>query len=251
MIHRFTIPRYVWWFVALAAICIGGTFVLWAAHVWTPIQRHYLWAYVWSSRPGADPSSQVTIRWFYKTAPGRQAELASEDEVVSDAASGHALALSPAARQAGWTDVMLGPKEQFTAATLRPFLERQFFDGNNAWLVVSPPLSCGLVVFCFLLLGAGWLESWLPYERWKLEQTAWFNPTICRCRKLSAMIAKLYIRMMELAAHKTRTVATEEQPVPVPIASPIKPKRTVFSPFGVADDAQKTTYVWSKKDEIE
>jgi hypothetical protein len=57
--------------------------------------------------------------------------------------------------------------------------------------------------------------------------------------------------MMELAAHKTRAVAPGEQPVPVPIASPVKPKRTGFSPFGVADDAQKTVYVWNKKDEIE
>jgi hypothetical protein len=152
MIHRFTIPRYVGWFVALATICIGGTFALWAVHVWTPVQRHYLWAYVWCSRPGADPSSLVTIRWFYKTAPDRQAELASEDEVISSEANGPSLALSPAARQAGWTDVMLGPKEQFPAAALEPFLSEQFSDGNNAWLVVSPPLPCGLVLFCFFAI---------------------------------------------------------------------------------------------------
>lgn len=251
MIHRFTIPRYAWWFAALAAICIGGTFMLWAAHVWTPVQRHYLWACVWSSRPGADPSSLVMIRWFYKTAPDRQAELASEDKVVSGTVDSHLLALSPAARQAEWTGLMLGSKERFPAATLKPFLKEQFFDGNNAWLVVSPPLPCGLVLFCFLVLGAGWLESWLPYARWKLAQTVWLNPTICRCRKWSTTTEKFYTRMMELAAHKTRTVTSEEQPVPVPIASPVKPKQTVFSPFGVADDAQKTTYAWSKKDEIE
>jgi hypothetical protein len=251
MIHRFTIPRYVWWFAALAAICIGSTFALWAAHVWSPVQRHYLWAYVWSSRPGADPSSQVTIRWFYKTAPGRQAELASENEVVAGAASGSSLALSPAARQAGWTDVMLGPKERFPAATLKPFLKEEFFDGNNAWLVVSPPLPCGLVVFCLLLLGAGWLESWLRYARWKLEQTVWFKPTLNLIRKWSAAAVKLCFCLMELPVHRPRKAIPEERPISAPIEPPAKPVQPGFSPFGPTNGVQKSAFTWSKKDEIE
>lgn len=51
MLRHCSIPRYVWLLAALMAVCIGSTFALWAAHVWTPFERHYLWSYmVFASR---------------------------------------------------------------------------------------------------------------------------------------------------------------------------------------------------------
>jgi hypothetical protein len=251
MTRRFMIPKFVWWYAALAVLCVGGIFMLWAVHVWTPVQRHYLWPYLWSSRPGADPSSQVTLRWFYKTAPGKKPEIALEDEVVSRAANQHSLLLSAAVRQAGWMALELGPKEQYSAATLRPFLKDQFFEGNNAWLVFSTPLLCGLASFCFALLGIAWLESKWRYMRWRLEQTSWFKPMQFMLRKWTATAGKQCSLLLALVAHRTQTIPAEDKQVSLPTMPPAKPVQSAFSPFGAMNRTQKSAFAWSKKDEIE
>lgn len=251
MTRRFTIPRFVCWYTVLAVFCVGGTFMLWTAHVWTPVQRHYLWPYVWCSRPSATPSSQAAIRWIYKTAPGKKPEIALEDEVISRAANRSSLALSANAQQAGWIALELGPKEQYPAATLRPFLKDRFFDGNNAWLALSTPLLCGFALFCFALLSITWLESKWRYARWQLEQTSWFNPTLCTLRKWTVITEKLCSRLLKLVARRTWNVHTEDKPISPPIAPPAKPIQPTFSPFGSTSRAQKSAFTWSKKDEIE
>ena len=251
MIRRFMIPKFVWWYTALAVLCVGGTFMLWTAHVWTPVQRHYLWPYLWCSRPSAAPSSQVIIRWLYKTAPGKSPEIALENEVVSRAANQHSLLLSAIARQAGWMALELGPKEQYSAATLRPFLKDQFFDGNNAWLVLSTPLLCGLVSFCFALLGVAWLEDKWPPVRWRLEQTFWFKPMLFMFWKWTVTAKKLCSLLLALIAHRTQKIPVEDKPVSPPIMPPAKPVQPAFSPFGVTNRTQKSAFTWSKKDEIE
>ena len=247
MSYRLSIPRYVWQLAALTVICVGSTFALWAVHVWTPLQRHYLWPYVWCSRPGADPSSQIALRWIVKTAPGRTPELATANDIVSGTSS----ELSSTARRAGWTGLTLGPRERAPIATLKPFLEEQFFNENNAWIIVLPPLLCGLAAFCFLLLSAAWLESRLSYLRWQLEQTLWFEPTLYRVRKCLAITAKLFSGLMAMTAHKKLIDAPTKKPIPAPVAPPTASMPATFSPFGTTQDAQKTAYVWSKKDEIE
>jgi hypothetical protein len=251
MIRRFTISKFVWWYTALAVLCVGGMFMLWSARVWTPAQRHYLWPYLWCSRPSAAPSSQVVIRWLYKTAPGKKPEIALEDEVVFRAANQHSLLLSATARRAGWVALELGPKEQYSAATLRQFLKDQFFDGNNAWLVSSTPLLCGLVSFCFVLLGIAWLESKWRYMRWQLEQTSWFEPMLFILRKWIATAEKLCSLLLALVAHRTQIISAEDKQVSLPIMPPAKPVQPTFSPFGATNRTQKSAFTWSKKDEIE
>jgi hypothetical protein len=251
MIRRFMIPKFVWWYTALAVLCVGGTFMLWTAHVWTPVQRHYLWPYLWCSRPSAAPSSQVIIRWLYKTAPGKSPEIALENEVVSRAANQHSLLLSAIARQAGWMALELGPKEQYSVATLRPFLQDQFFDGNNAWLVFSTPLLCGLVSFCFALLGITWLESKWRYMRWQLEQTSWFEPMLFMLRQWTATAEKRCSLLLALVVHRTKKIPAEDKPDSPPIMTPAKPVQPTFSPFGATNRTQKSAFTWSKKDEIE
>jgi hypothetical protein len=251
MIRRFTISKFVWWYTALAVLCVGGMFMLWSARVWTPAQRHYLWPYLWCSRPSAAPSSQVVIRWLYKTAPGKNPEIALEDEVVSRAANQHSLLLSATAREAGWMALELGPKEQYSADALRPFLKDQFFDGNNAWLVFSTPLLCGLVSFCFALLGIAWLESKWRYMRWQLEQTSWFEPMLLILRQWTVTAEKLCSLLLALVARRTRKIPAEDKPVSPPTMLPAKPVQPAFSPFGATNRTQKSAFTWSKKDEIE
>lgn len=146
MIRRFTIPRFVWWHTALVLFSVGGIFALWSAHVWTPVQRHYLWTYLWCSRPGAAPSAQSAVRWIWKTSPEKKPELAANEDAVSSAGNGRselAMVVSSAARQVGWTGLMLGPKERFPIATLKPFLQEQFFDGTSVWRVLAMPFLWG------------------------------------------------------------------------------------------------------------
>jgi hypothetical protein len=145
----------------------------------------------------------------------------------------------------------LGPKEQYSAATLRPFLKDQFFDGNNAWLVLSTPLLCGLVSFCFALLGIAWLESRWHYARWRLEQTSWFKPMQFMLRKWTATAEKHCSLLLILVARRTRKSSAEDKPVSSPMMPPVKPIPPTFSPFGATNRTQKSAFTWSNKDEIE
>lgn len=145
----------------------------------------------------------------------------------------------------------LAPKERAPIATLKPFLKDQFFNGNNAWIVVLPPLLCGLAGFCFLLFGAAWLEEKLSDLRWQLEQTSWFEPTANCARKWFSSTAKSFSVLMVMTAHKKQIDAPKEKSIVAPVAPQTTPMQTAFSPFGAIADTQKTAYVWSKKDEIE
>lgn len=251
MIHRLSIPRFVWWYTALAIFCVGGTFALWSVRIWTPLQRHYLWSYIWCSRPGADPSAQVAVRWIWKTAPGRKPELASEGEIASTAADRPSLALSATARKAGWRELKRGPKDLYPAATLKPFLETQFFDGNSAWIVLSIPTLCGLAIYCFLLLGASWVKSGLSSVRWELEQTSWFWPMLTWFRTRLAAPEKLCLYLLERTGHSGRKVHPESMPISAQAAPPAKPVQPAFCPFGAANRTQEPAFSWNKKDEIE
>ena len=65
---------------ALALIVEGGTIWVCGRWLWTPIQRHYLAAYVWSSLPVVAPSA-IEVRLVWKARPRGKPELASEGDV--------------------------------------------------------------------------------------------------------------------------------------------------------------------------
>ena len=85
----------------------------------TPIERHYLSAYCWSSLPLVGPSN-VEVRLIWKTRPHRKQQLATDEDAI-DAANGTGMALSQSAPDAGWKALIEGPPQQFPADLLCPF----------------------------------------------------------------------------------------------------------------------------------
>lgn len=96
---------------------------------WSPIQRHYLPAYFWSSLSVVAPSA-VEVRLIWKTKPHRKPELASDDDAVrSDGETG--MALSQWAIDAGWRGLIEGPPQQVATAKLETGLPDLAFDGES------------------------------------------------------------------------------------------------------------------------
>ena len=84
----------------LAIVVQAGTIWVCSNWFWSPIQRHYLPAYFWSSLPAVSPS-MTEVRLIWKTRPHLKPELATEDDAIaSDGETG--MALSHWARDAGW-----------------------------------------------------------------------------------------------------------------------------------------------------
>ena len=72
--------------IAFAAIAQTVTIWIFWSSITTPIERHYLSAYFWSSLPLVSPST-VEVRLIWKTGRHRKEQLATDEDVV-DAANG-------------------------------------------------------------------------------------------------------------------------------------------------------------------
>ena len=72
--------------IAFAAIAQTATIWIFWRSITTPIERHYLSAYFWSSLPLVSPST-VEVRLIWKTGRHRKEQLATDEDVV-DAANG-------------------------------------------------------------------------------------------------------------------------------------------------------------------
>lgn len=119
----------------------GVTLWGWSRWFWTPIQAHYMGAYVWSSAPGISPEAGLKVRWIWKTAPGGKHELAIEDDAVRVQATANdeaGMGLSQSARDAGWTRLVEGVPERIPAVRLRSILPTRTSRGK----------ACGYLFSC-------------------------------------------------------------------------------------------------------
>ena len=80
--------------------------------------------------------------------------------------------LSSAARSAGWTGLVRGPREQYKAAELEPYLRDQFYDGRSFWRLFEPVLRWGLFVLFALLAAREWFVG-RARERRLRRQEMW------------------------------------------------------------------------------
>lgn len=109
-----------------------------------------------------NPAATTAVQWLYKEAPGRVDQLAVEDDVVAESPGDQQdvwlpMHLSSAARNAGWTGLVRGPRKQYKAAELQPYLRDQFYDGRSFWQLFEPVLRWGLFVLFALLAAREWL----------------------------------------------------------------------------------------------
>jgi hypothetical protein len=243
------------WLAGLAVVVEGSTIWVCSCWFWTPIQRHYLPAYIWSSLPVIAPAT-AEARVIWKTGPHRKRELARDDDVV-DSEGGTGMKLSQSAIDEGWKGLAEGPPQQFWTATLRQDLPDLAFDGEGLWSFLLRPEVCGLVVVCYGLYGcirlADRVMDRASHLDWKRQRSPWIEPSLNVLDRALAMAQELHARLSKLRREATQRVRTHR---PLTTANAVQtessatPQTFPFPLFGVYSTTGEG-YLWSEKDRIE
>src|ERR1700733_8424434 len=166
-------------FAALAVVVQVGTLWVCSSWFWTPIQRHYLPAYFWSSLPVVAPSV-IDVRLIWKTRPHRKPELASDDDAVASG-GGTGMVPSQTAIEAGWTGLTEGSPLKVSSAILERDLADFAFDGESLWGFLFLPELSAIAVFCLVLFGwlclKWWCRTLIAETAWRRRQSVWREPS--------------------------------------------------------------------------
>jgi hypothetical protein len=241
---------------ALAIVVQAGTIWVCSSWFWTPMQRHYLPAYFWSSLPVVAPST-VEVRLIWKTGPHRKPELASADDAVSSD-DGTGMALSPWARDTGWMGLIEGPPEQVPTAKLGPGLADLAFDGESLGDFFLLPEAFGAAVFLLTLFGwfclKGWCQLLISELAWQRRIFTWatlrpmlFEECVALAQSASSGVGALHrsvVRRIETRPAVTSTYAAVAEPT-------LKPVAFAFPLFGVHNHTGEGSYLWQERNEIE
>jgi hypothetical protein len=241
--------------LALAAIAQAVAIWIFCRSSWTPIERHYLSAYVWSSLPVVSPST-VEVRLIWKIGRHRKQQLATDnDAVCSDDGSG--MVLSQSARDAGWKALIEGPPQQVPADLVSQDFAGLAFEGQSLWDLLFLPELSALVVLC-IALGAWYLLIGffraLPSEfAWRRRYTAFQESDASFVEGCAALARRVHsgvkalqrpeARCIEMhsAAPRTTIAVIAPQAKPAPFALPL---------FGVYNGTGGG-YLWNEMDAIE
>lgn len=241
--------------LAFAAITQAVTVWIFCRSSWTPIERHYLSAYFWSSIPIVG-SSTVEVRPIWKTGRHRKRQLATDDDVVGSPGR-ISMRLSQSAVNGGWKTLIEGPQQQVPADVLRPDLASLAFDGQSLWdLLLLPELSA-LAALCIALcawfLIVGFLRALITEYAWRRRLSprqellsSLFKDCTALARRVYTGFEALYqsaARRIEMHQAATSTSVAQIQPAGRPASFP-------FPLFGVYSGTGQG-YLWSQKDEID
>jgi hypothetical protein len=243
------------WLAALAIAVEGGAIWVCSNWFWTPIQRHYLPAYIWCSLPVITPAT-VEVSWIWKIGRRGRYELATDgDADASEDGSG--VALSQSSRDAGWKRLLEGPPQQVPAELLRPGLAGLAFDGQGLWSVLLVPETCGLVVLCYGLYGcirlANRLMDWTADLDGKRQGPRWVEPSPSLFDSGFAMAQEIHSRLSRMYRSAARLIKAHRAVTTVSVSKeepPTRPASFPFPLFGV-HSATGDGYLWSDADEIE
>lgn len=234
--------------VLATVVEIGAIGVCWH-WFWTPIERHYLPAYIWCSLPVITPAS-AEVRLVWKTRPHRKPQLASDDD-VEDSDDGTGMTLSQSARDAGWKKLLVSPAQKVPTAKLGPALADFAYDGESLWRLLLLPEACGLVVFCYGLYGSLLLLSrlldWAAERSWK--QSSWANASSSFLEEGAKVAQRLYSSIVALhkrAQHRIEPCRTVTNP---PIRPAAGPRSFPISIFGVHNGTGEG-FLWIEENEI-
>ena len=239
--------------IAFNAIAEAATVWIFLCSISTPIPRHYLSAYFWSSLPLVGPST-VEVRLIWKTGRQRKQQLATDDDAVD---SGNGMVLSKSATDAGWKTLIEGPPQQVPADVLEPDLASLAFSGQSLWdLLLLPELSA-LAALCaafgtwYLLIG---FYRALPADlAWRrrysaLEQlfSSFFDGSTALARKAYSALKPL--RRSAVHRVETHSAACSTQ---ITVITPEANRASFAFPlFGVYNDTGEG-YLWTERDAIE
>jgi hypothetical protein len=243
------------WLLAFAAIAEAVTIWIFWCSISTPIERHYLPAYIWCSLPVVS-SSTVEVRWIWKTGRHRKQQLAIDnDAVASD--DGTDMVLSQSARDAGWKVLIEGPQQQVPADVLRPDLARLAFEGQSLWdLLLLPELSVLAALYlalCVWFLVIGFLRGLIAEYAWRPRLfprqellSSLFKDCTALARRVYSGFEALYqdaARRIEMHQAATSTSVAQIQPAARPASFP-------FPLFGLYNGIGRG-YLWSEKNAID
>ena len=248
---------------ALVALAFSGmlflSLTLWYWMAWTPIQRYYIGVYFESALAGSDPAWTIDLRRLYKTAAHhRNRELATEPDVIAESPGrdGHiSMKLSSSARQQGWDGLVRGPRESFYAASLKPYLAIQFFDGESIWVMLLEPVLLGMAAALFLLAGWATLPRRPRYQYWCMDRIEWREPNPSPLPRWRTIMQGFWSGVSELMRCRTPVIQAKPLP-PAPVPIPPEPRKEqhrspVFQPFGTPDAKPKEGFAWEKTKGIE
>jgi len=243
------------WFLAFTAVAEGLTIWVFWRSSWTPLERHYLPAYIWCSLPVVTPTT-VEVRLVWKTARHRKPQLATDDD-AGDSPDGTGMVLSQSAMDAGWKTLTEGPPRQVAAELLRPDLASLAFEGQSLWdLLLLPELSALgvlLVALCVWFLFVGFLRALIGGYAWRrrLSSRQELLPSLVKdCAAQAQRVGSGIAALHRSAVHRIQTHRTAPRPQ-VPVAEPsVRPVSFPIPLFGVHNGTGKG-YLWSEKDEID
>jgi hypothetical protein len=206
-----------------------GVFLRPLLYTLTPLQRHYMGAYLASSWHESDPSATTRIQWIWKFKPATESdqkklgkksvqkfqyELAHEDDVLPIPArellwKGDVLPfwMTRKAELEGWSGIEQGLSTEMNSAKLAVLLRDGFFEGEPAWRFFVQPM---------ILLGLGCVLLWM-LQRWRdvgRERNRW-NPPVPLWRKAGQ-------KLIESGAGLRRRLASREKPLVLPPAAPVR-----------------------------
>jgi hypothetical protein len=164
-------------FVIVTGVLANLPLPIWLWWAVPPVELYYSGPYFSSTMTHRNPAATTGVQWLYKTAPGQPDQLAVEVDVDADSPGDQQdvrvpMHLSSAARRAGWTGLVRGPREQYKAAELEPYLRDQFYDGRSFWRLFEPVLRWGLFVLFALLAAREWIVG-RTRERRLRRQEMW------------------------------------------------------------------------------
>jgi hypothetical protein len=242
---------------ALAMVVEAGTIWVCMRSIWTPIQRHYLPAYIWCSLP----ISTAEVQLIWKTGPQRKRELATDDDIDSDTRAG--MELSQAALAAGWKEVSEGPPQMVSTARSRRALAVLAFDGEDLSDFLLLPEISALAAFCFALFAwfvlSRLIQALIADYAWRRRVSTWreLGPTLTE--DCIALMQRLFSELESLHNSASRRLplprpAPPLQPIPkteiVRSAVPASLRSFAIPIFGVYNRTGKS-YLWTERDAIE
>jgi hypothetical protein len=235
---------------ALAVVVEAGTiWVCWRS-IWTPIQRHYLVAYIWCSVP----VSTIEVRIIWKTGPHRKRELATDDDVDSEG-----MVLSRSALDAGWRELSEGPPQPVFAEKFRAALTVLAFDGEDLWDFLLLPEISALVAFCFAhfvwFVLSKLIQAFIADYAWRRRVSTWLELALILIADYVAVAQRLFSELAALRISASRRMVLHRPARSAETllsAPPACPRSFAIPIFGVYNGvAGNTGYLWSEKDEIE
>lgn len=240
---------------ALMILVQGGTIWVCARWFWTPIQRHYLPAYLWSSLPVVAPST-VEVRLIWKIRPHQKIELATEEDAVSSE-DGTGIALSPWARHAGWTGLIEGLPQQIPSAKLASGLADLAFDGESLGDFLFLPEVCAMAVLSLTLFGWFCLKAFfcglIAELAWRRRSFTWKELLAGLFAECAELAQRLYSRLLDM--HRITTRRIESHPAATTanttVAEPLAKVASFAFPLFGTHSQDGGTYLWSERDEIE